>query len=310
VLSSRFDLHVLNRSADVRTCIIADYDILNTSSKRIRRPHEQQLLNEYHDDVRIIELVGSLNFATIDYVSRRLAEKPPNSPLLILDFRRVPDITAAGARLLGENMTHLAEIGVMSILSGFNKTSPLWREFASWADDIPKLHLFEALDNAIEWAEDQVIYRYGGFVPLQVTTDLGDQALLAGLTADEIVGLKKLMTVRRYPTGQQILAAGEPAGSIFFLEHGMVSVKLPSGVRLASLASGMVFGELAIIEPLRSADVWTDSPTQCLELQLSEFDSYRTLYPQTGHRIMANLATLLARRLILANAKVDLLSAY
>src|SRR4030081_422072 len=33
-LSSRFDLHMLNRSADVRPCIIADYDVLGISSRR------------------------------------------------------------------------------------------------------------------------------------------------------------------------------------------------------------------------------------------------------------------------------------
>src|ERR1700709_370384 len=104
-LSSRFDLHMLNRSADVRTCIIADYDIYGISSRRSRQPHEQQILDERHSDVRVVELVGALNFAAIDYVTRRLAGEPPNAPLLTLDFRRVPDMTAAGAQLLAENLT-------------------------------------------------------------------------------------------------------------------------------------------------------------------------------------------------------------
>ena len=103
-LSSRFDLHMLNRSADVRTCIIADYDVYGISSRRSRQPHEQQILDERHSDIRVIELVGALNFAAIDYVTRRLAGEPPNAPLLILDFRRVPDLTTAGAQLLGENL--------------------------------------------------------------------------------------------------------------------------------------------------------------------------------------------------------------
>ena len=101
LVGARFDLHMLNRSADVRTCVIADYDIFGISSRRSRQPHEQQILDDRHSDIRVIELVGALNFAAIDYVTRRLAGEPPNAPLLILDFRRVPDITAAGAQLLG-----------------------------------------------------------------------------------------------------------------------------------------------------------------------------------------------------------------
>ena len=90
----------------------------------------------------------------------------------------------------------------------------------------------------------------------------------------------------------------------------MVSVKLPSGVRLASLGPGMEFGEMAIIENKRSADVWADTPVKCLELPLDAFADYRQLHPQIAIKIMRNLSALLARRLILANAKVDLLSAY
>jgi glutaminase len=309
-LSSRFDLHMLNRSADVRTCIIADYDIYGISSRRSRQPHEQQILDERHSDIRVIELVGALNFAAIDYVTRRLAGEPPNAPLLILDFRRVPDMTSAGAQLLAENLTILGNGGVTAILTGFEASSAVWKAISGRVAEPLRLRRFALLDEAIEWAEDQVIYRYGGFTATKETSHLGEQALLADLAPDEIAALAELSTARRYEAGQRIISAGEPANSLFFLQSGMVSVKLPSGVRLASLGPGMEFGEMAIIEQLRSADVWADTPVKCLELPLDSFADYRQVHPQIAIKIMRNLSTLLARRLILANAKVDLLSAY
>ncbi len=309
-LSARFDLHMLNRSADVRTCIIADYDISGISSRRHRQPHEQQILDDRHNDIRVIELVGALNFAAIDYVTRRLSTVPPNASLLVLDFRRVPDLTEAGARLLGEHLTILGNIDVTAILTGFEATSPVWEAIRAQTADEGRLRHFALLDDAIEWAEDQVIYRHGGFTPLKETSHLGEQALLAELTADEIAALAELSTTRRYEAGQRIISAGEPANSLFFLQSGMVSVKLPSGVRLASLGPGMEFGEMAILESQRSADVWADTPVKCLELPLDAFTDYRNLRPQIALQIMRNLSGLLARRLILANAKVDLLSSY
>jgi glutaminase len=309
-LSARFDLHMLNRSADVRTCIIADYDIFGISSRRSRRPHEQQILDDRHGDVRVIELVGALNFAAIDYVTRRLSGEPPNAPLLILDFRRVPDITSAGARLLGENLSILGNIGVTAILAGVEPTSAVWETVCRQTAERQKLRRFALLDDAIEWAEDQIIYRHGGFTVSKETSHLGEQALLTGLTADEIAVLADLSTARQYEAGQRIVSAGEPANSLFFLQNGMVSVKLSSGVRLASLGPGMEFGEMAIIERKRSADVWADSAVKCLELPLDGITDYRQLHPQIAIKIMRNLSALLARRLILANAKVDLLSAY
>ena len=115
---------------------------------------------------------------------------------------------------------------------------------------------------------------------------------------------------RSFHTGERIVTAGDPATSIFFLLSGMVSVKLHSGVRLASLSHGMAFGEMALIEAVRSADVWADTPVTCLELGIEQFETYCDHHRPLGRRILRNLARLIANRLIQANAKVDLLSAY
>lgn len=309
-LSARFNLHMLNRSADVRTCIIADYDISSVTSRRSRQPHEQQILEERQTDIRIIELVGALNFATIDYITRRLAETEPNAPLLILDFRRVPDVTAAGLRLFAENIAILENIGVTVILTGFEPGSDVLKSLYAHIDKKQKVRQFALLDEAIEWAEDQVIYRYGGFTNTTETTLLNEQALLSNLSAEEIATLIEFSTTRHYQAGAKIIGIGEPANSIFFIQRGMVSVKLPSGVRLASLGPGMEFGEMALINRERTADVWADTTVQCLEVPLKELVDYGQLFPTISLHITRNLSALLARRLVLANAKVDLLSSY
>jgi glutaminase len=72
----------------------------------------------------------------------------------------------------------------------------------------------------------------------------------------------------------------------------------------------MVFGEMALIEDVRSADVWADTLVTCLELGLERFDEFCLRHPRGGQRIVRNLSMLLAKRLILANSKIDLLSAY
>ena len=94
---------------------------------------------------------------------------------------------------------------------------------------------------------------------------------------------------------------------LFFLQSGMVSVKLPSGVRLATFGPGDGFGEMAMIESRRSADVFADVAVVCLELPLAALASLGA-GPQL--KLLRNLSSLLARRLILANAKVELLTGY
>ena len=309
-LSARFDLHLFNRSGNVRNGIIAEYDIGGASSRRNRQPHEQKILDEHHQYCHVYELTGALSFGVIEYLSRRLVKNRPESQFVILDFRRVPTITRAAARLLADGLGGLSTIGTTVILSGMYSDSSVAATLSPLIELLTKLRKFPTLDEAIEWAEDQIIYRYGGYEHLNDPTTLREQALLAGLADEEIDSLASLMKPRTFQAGQRIVESGELASSLFFLQSGMVSVKVPDGVRLATLAAGMVFGEMGLLEENRSADVWADTSVQCLELPLDDFAAFREKHPLVGERIMRNLAALLAKRLILANTKIELLTSY
>ncbi len=307
-LSSHYDLHMLNRSDDARNSIIADYNIGKNPSRRSRRPHEQKILAAHHQDVRVIELVGTLSFSNVDYVSRQLAAKP-RPQFVIFDLRRVTSMTRAGARLVAEEFRELATHHVTVILSGVKRASRGWKTIGEWTGGMSNVRDFYLLDTAIEWAEDQVVYRHGGAIDFLETTELPEQPLLAGLTAEELTDLASIATMRNYRPAEKIVAAGDPATSLFFLRSGAVHVTLPDGVRLATLTSGMAFGEMALLETHRSADVLADMAATAYEIPLREFERFRKQHPRAGERIMRNLAQLLADRLIVANAKVDLLTA-
>jgi glutaminase len=70
----------------------------------------------------------------------------------------------------------------------------------------------------------------------------------------------------------------------------------------------MSFGEMALLESIRSADVWADTDVKCLELTLSAYNNFRKSYPESGEKLMRNGAFLLSQRLRMANTKVDILS--
>jgi glutaminase len=307
-LSADFGLHVLNRTADVTSCIIADYTVADTSSRRNRRAHELRIIADRHAEVRILELIGALNFASVDYISRRLHARAPLQ-ILILDFRRVPTVTDAAARLLLDGLDLVAERGTIAVLAGLEDQSQVVAMIAQ-APRRTRLRRMNLLDEAIEWAEDQIVYRYGGYEDLAKPVPLDEQELLEGLAVEELQAIGALGITRRSATGERIVAAGDEGRSIFFLLSGMVSVKLPTGVRLATVSPGLAFGELALLEQRRTADVWADLPTTCLEVPLEKFSEFCVRPPQAGQRITRNLAALLARRVIRANNKIDLLTAY
>ena len=306
-ISAHYDLHMLNRSDDARNSIIADYTIGKNPSRRSRRPREQEILAAHHHDVRVFELVGALSLSNVDYISRQLASQP-RPQFVIFDLRRVAAVTRAGARLIVEEFRELAHFHVTVILSGIKRASPGWKLVREWTEDISNLRDFYLLDAAIEWAEDQMVYRYGGSIDFHDMTELSEQPLLAGLSADELAELAALGTTRTYRHGEKIVGAGEVATSLFFLTSGVVHVALADGVRLATLTAGMAFGEMALLEHRRSADVLADASTTAVEIAVTDFERFRDQHPKAGERIMRNLAQILAERLIIANTKVNLLT--
>jgi glutaminase len=210
---------------------------------------------------------------------------------------------------LAEGFRELARFNVTAILSGIQRSSSEWKTIGEWTDTLSNVRNFPLLDDAIEWAEDQIVYRHGGTIEAVEMTELSEQPLLAGLEADELAQLASLGTMRTYQAGEKIIATAEPATALYFLKSGVVHVTLPNGIRLATITAGMAFGEMALLEGHRSADVVADQAVTALEVPLADFERFRERHPRAGERIMRNLARLLADRLIAANTKVNLLTA-
>src|ERR1700686_3589251 len=143
-LSSHYDLHMLNRSDNARSAIIADYNIGENPSRRSRRPHEQQILAAHRQDVRVIELMGTFSLSNVDYFARQIVADP-RPQFVIFDLRRVTSMTRAGARLLAEEFRELAAYHVTAILSGIKRPSAEWQAIAEWADGISNLRNYHLL---------------------------------------------------------------------------------------------------------------------------------------------------------------------
>ena len=269
-----------------------------------RRAHEQKSLAKHGSAIRVFGHAGLRKCRPhhpADSVARcRNVSYSRHAPCAAGHERRSQNAGRAGTGNGGS--WHSARS------AGLQRESQIFKQLNSHLVGSADLRDFPNLDDAIEWAEDQVIFRYGGFSNL-VEVTLGEQELLAGLSHDEIAELAKNCETRIYRPGERIIARQDPSDSVFFLEQGMVSVKLADGVRLATLVPGMAFGELALIAFGRTADVWADNAVRCQRISLDVFDEFRNRYPATAERIIRNLAQLLAQRLSQANTKIGLLSA-
>lgn len=307
-VSAAFDLHMLSRQDDVRTCIVADYDFRTVPSKPGRQPHEQDILAARSGAIRAIELAGKLSFASMDYVTRRLTDPAGVPEFLILNLHRVATITDAGLRLLTGLLKQQLPAATTAVIAGVEASSPVSPQLKALKDQGVRVRIFPTYDAAVEWAEDQVVYRHGGFSRIEVEADLGRQALLSGLSPQEIADLARLGTRVVFAAGTRIVAASEAPAKVYFLLRGMVSARAANEVRLSTMIPGMVFGELALIDQPRSADVWADTEAVCVELTAEQFRAFQETHARAAERIIRNLAILLAGRIRMATARIEMLT--
>lgn len=307
-ISEAFDLHMLSRRDDVRTCIVADYDFRTVPSKPGRQPHEQDILSARSGAIRAIELAGKLSFASMDYVTRRLTDPAGVPEFLILNLHRVATITDAGLRLLTGLIKNQLPAATTAVIGGVEAASPLTPQLKALREQGVRVRIFPTYDAAVEWAEDQVVYRHGGFSRIEVEADLSRQALLAGLSPQELADLSRLGTRVVFPAGTRIISANEPPARVYFLLRGMVSARSVGDVRLSTMIPGMVFGEMALIEQPRSTDVWADTEAVCVEVTADQFRAFQETHARAADRIMRNLAILLAGRMRMATARIEMLT--
>ena len=307
-ISEAFDLHMLSRRDDVRTCVVADYDFRTVPSKPGRQPHEQDILSARSGAIRAIELAGKLSFASMDYVTRRLTDPADVPEFLILNLHRVATITDAGLKLLTGLIKNQLPAATTAVIAGVEATSPVAPQLKALREQGVRVRIFPTYDAAVEWAEDQVVYRHGGFSRIEVEADLSRQALLAGLSPQELADLSRLGTRVVFPAGTRIISANEPPARVYFLLRGMVSARSAGDVRLSTLIPGMVFGEMALIEQPRSTDVWADTEAVCVEVTADQFRAFQETHARAADRIMRNLAVLLAGRIRMATARIEMLT--
>lgn len=308
LLAETFDLHMLSRRGNVRASVLADYDFRTVPPKPGRQVAEQQLLADRSGAIRVLELAGKLSFATMDYVTRCLADPEGLPEFLILNLHRVTTITDAGMQLLLGMLRHQLPPSTTTVLAGVAPGASIAPRVWALKDEGVRVRIFPTYEGAVEWAEDQIIYRHGAFPPLSVDADLSKQALLAGLAPEEIAELSRLGTRATYDANVQIMGIGDPPTKVYFLLRGMVSARSASNTRLDTLIAGMAFGELALIDQSRAVTIWSDTAASCLELSMDQFRLFQEAHPRAGERIVRNLATLLAGRIRMATARIEMLT--
>jgi glutaminase len=300
-LSDELALHLVRPGERGASPVRARHDLGVVSSRRIRPAAEREAIGAFAASTAVIELQGELDFMSAEAVSRLLIDADPQPRVAVVDLRRIAHADQGGSAVLSALIeTFNAGTGALA-LAGVPE--PL--EF----DPPAGVPMFARLDEALEWAEDEVLSRtLHPQRPSEV--DLADHELLADLSVEELHRLTPSLGSLSVAAETEIVREGDVAEEIYLVVRGTLSVlkraEHRAPLRLGTFSAGMTFGELGYLERgLRTADVRADTDVECRTLPYSLLDSLATSEPTLCAKLLRGIARSVASSLRLANLELD-----
>lgn len=311
-LSRDFNLHCLRVSRASRSVIRAQRSLAVMSSKRMRSERERAALDAAGTHTRLYDLQGDLGFAATEVVVRRLVDASDTLESAIIDLKRVTYIEESVASLFADLVERFAAVNKSIVFVHGEEHARfvrLLQERLSAAEAAPSLRLFPDADRALEWCEGRVLDAQPDMRAPEVGLTLAQHGFCRDLDASALAYLEGVLQWRQFPRGALIVRKGEAADTLYLLMRGEVSVivELPGGrtKRLSTLAAGMTFGELAVINRgFRSADVHADTDVECYALSTAAFDELGEIRPLIKMTLLENLLRHVTRMVTRLNVEV------
>lgn len=273
-------------------------------SLKIRAAEARALLQPLAAQIRILELEGEIFFGTADHLKAAVERLPQGTRYAILDFRRVHEIDASGARMLDVVAQIAAQRDMRVLLSHLRPDDPrgAYLHALGASAAIDPSHWFRDLDRALEWAEDRLLER-ARFedAPERAPQDM---SLFEALEPAERAHVLEALERHELRHGETVFLEGDPGDRLYLIARGAVSIKVKldgesRARRLATFGSGVFFGEMAIVEGApRSADAFAKGDRVVLySLSAARFAGLVAAHPAIGLKIYQSLARELASRL-------------
>ena len=138
--------------------------------------------------------------------------------------------------------------------------------------------------------------------------ELTKSPLFAKFASREIDKVLKFTTLRHFSAKEHVFFEGDLSSALYLILRGAIDIIKQAPKKrliLAHLSKGMFFGEIGIVHiSSRSASAVAASDSLLLCLFKHDVDNIIKHYPRTGSKLLANIAEILAQRLIATNKKL------
>ncbi|MDD5478325.1 SulP family inorganic anion transporter [Rhodoferax sp.] len=289
------------------------------SSTWCRPESEMRLIAEKGDTAVIFELQGSLFFGTSYELYALLEPEIKTRDYVVLDMRWVQAVDITAAHMLSQVRDTLRERGLPLLLSHVREQLPNGHNLVAFLTQTGLLgpasgvQVFDTLEDAIEWIEDQLVGHMDSAHTEEVPLKLAEMDLFQGRKDDTLADLEAHMHQRSVKAGEAVYRLGDPQRELYLIQRGTVRIMAPiSGSRqlhhIASFGRGDFFGGLAFLDDrVRSDTALASTDTDLYVLPLDQFNRLAEEHKKLALILMTAISRTLAQRLRHADGERTLL---
>ena len=274
-------------------------------SMRVRDNESMEFLLRHKDDLRVIELEGSVFFGTADLLATEAEDLSKDARYVLIDFKHVNSLDATGARILLQVATRLQRQKKTLILSHITRQDATWHFLVDMGvNRVLRWELwFPDIDMALEWVEDRILESGNAVRQSLHELPLSSVSLTDGVDESEMKVLERNLKRHEFQKGETLFHEGDTDDCLYVLTYGVVSIKLrlkdeDRARRLGTYGPGVMFGEMALLEGKpRSADAIAEENSVVYSLSRESLEHLRAADPAVAATVLLNISRELANRL-------------
>jgi MFS superfamily sulfate permease-like transporter/CRP-like cAMP-binding protein len=284
------------------------YSAATVRSNTQRPQRELQFLEQEGHRIKVFELEGSLFFGTADKIAASVDGLLKSEvDYIILDLKQVTEVDSTGAYILKQLHSRCQKYNKGLVLSSVEAdiSGQSSLEFMDVLTAIGRY--FDNVEDAIAWAEDQLLNRYLSTHRYEIEIALSEVDALMSLTPEEVARLLPYLGKSHYEAEAYVFHQGDEGDRIFFIVQGRayIYVDRPGRGRMKrvdTLDPGTTFGEMAILEGKpRSANVVAEGKLICYYLLNSQLERLSQEQPQIAYKLLIGLGKEFSTRIRVAN---------
>ncbi|MEA2073014.1 MAG: SulP family inorganic anion transporter [Campylobacterota bacterium] len=250
---------------------------INRKSLTKRTDEELEVLKTEGEKIVMLELTGTLFFATADKLLEEIEVYKKEDYCVILHFQRVKFIDLTGVIILLQIASSLKNVNAELVLCHMHKELGIGKKINRALKSVDKknsikIRTFINIDTAFEYAENRLLKLSG--IKLRTIDDYLDveENQFCKNVPTHIISLIKELSVQRTLENRAILFNQDELGSsLFMVLKGEIDIKLyfdkKSYKLLGRYGAGTYFGEIAFLNPgKRTACAQSKGETVVLEL--------------------------------------------